>query len=286
MDAAKEIIGSVARWSLLAVAGGLVLVTTVLAVGAGASAVEVDEPTRWTFSDAVWLYDGPVYAPARGIVSPPIGLDKEEPVLCAVPGREPWLTRMNDQGLLVQAGKMPAGRYVVSVMGLPHSRNTFATSELMLSVPRRRSVLLVSTRNYLTFGRYDSRVGVFQLFESFRRVAEPIAIHGGDAESFLLMDRDRRFLRKITELAYVDIQWPIRKAALRAFLRRCGMTQEGVSVSLLTWDASLAEMAAKLGVDSHLILPADTPDSAPAGVHVYSSLEKFNDYLNGLPISD
>lgn len=286
MDAAKESIGFVARWGLLAVATGLVLLTTVLAMSAGIDAVEADAPRQGTFSDVVWLHDLPVYVESRGCVTPPIGFEKEDRILSFVPGREPWLSRRSDRGLLVQVGNVPAGRHVVSVTGLPHSRNTFTVSTLILSVPRRRSVFLIGTENILRFGKSSSRNSAFHMLESFHRTAEPVWIHGGDADTFLRMRHRMGVLHVLSVLTYVDTQFPMREAVFRRFLRRSGLREEGVSVSLMTWDPSLAEMGVRLGLESHLILSEPAPNPAPAGVHVYPSLRKFKEYLDERPISD
>ena len=287
MDGTNESVGFVARGCLLAAAAGLVVLTTALAVSAGIDAVRADEPADGTFSDVVWLQETPVYMESRGVVAPSIAFGEEEAVLCFLPGGEPWVSRMADEGMLVQVGEVSDGLHRVGIAGLPHSRRTFAASELILSAPRNRRVVLISTEGFLpglTTKADDLNVG--DILDELYDTSMIVWIYGGEAEGFT---RQRQTAREFVDgsiLVYLDNKQPIRKGALRAYLRRSGLGGAGASVSLLTLDAPLAIMAAELGVESHLIRAGDLPEPQPPRFHHHRTLRKFKESLSEAPISD
>jgi len=287
LDDTNESGGFVARWCLLAVAAGLVVVTTGLAVSAGIDTLQAAPPSEGVFSDVVWLDESLVYMAVRGHVTPAIGDDRKRPALAFRVGGEPWGAWVSDWGALVQVGYVPDGSHAVGIVGLPHSRWTFTATELILAAPRDQRVALVSAKDILSSWRTKGgQTQVEQIVGELRRSSMIVWICGDDVEGFAQQRRWARHVDDESAFVYVDTRWPIRGMVLRSYLRQAGLAGRDAPVSLVTWDLSLAEVAAGLGIDTHLIVPADFEGPAPRRVRVHDSLRKFKESLNETPISD
>ncbi len=285
MDETNEIIGFLARWSLLAVAAGLVVLTTALVVSAGMNISGESESATMVFSDVLWLRSEPVYISSRGIVTPPVDPENEA-IICYRDGGDPSVSIMSEAGAVIQVGKVSEGSHTVSVLGLPYSRRTFATAELALAASGDRPVILIGVKWLLSNWRTKlGQADVSDIIDQFRGSATIVWLLSGEAEDFL---QQRQWSREICEEAIVVYLGPeesITWDALRVFHRQSGLRDATVPVDLLAFEGPLAMMAARLGIRSHWISSTEPTEPLPKNVRRYSALRKFKESRHEAPIS-
>jgi len=277
----NEILGYLARWSLLALAT-LLVVVVVWMVAAATADVPLGGRGGLTLSDLLWARSGPLDGLALGQVTPPYeGEVRNLPVLCrASEGRlaQGYLT---SNGVRVALTQPTVGPNVIEVRGVPWDyRGMHVSGMTGLVLPSGGRLFLLGAGEY---GLADDhrRKWIEQLVEALEPRGYVVWMFGGSPEAFVERCATLRRTFPSTLIVYIGRADPITRHGLRAFVRISNA--HSLDTAVVTTRAALAEIAGKLGLETHLV-GHDWAIGIPASVHTYSSVAKFKDSLPATPI--
>lgn len=278
-DDLKEPIGFLCRWSLLAVAAGI------LAAGAWAGALAADKAASDV--DAVMVVPDAVLASWakmkwRGCVDPPA-----MPGLCTAlsyrPGGPAIFALTYGKWIYLQVDRPHCGVNRITIKGTPYGAFAYQRIDALLCIiSAETDVFLLDARMAWSVEDLDQLPGCL---EELRRRGQPVFIHAGTTRKFVEVRRRLRKLESSTPVVWEIMTKPQTFKGITYFANRLGRSRPGrPKPFLVTADVALARLADEDDFLTYLIAPP--PEKALSGtIHRLESLAKFKEYLAGQPIS-
>ena len=277
MDDTKEVIGFLARWTLLALAAIMVAVMvwtlSVATLGASSSSGAL------SVSDMLWMKDVDIDYMALGLVRPTP--PPEHPVLCQGPGDRLWQGHLRPDGAVICVSDPFPGVNTVTVRGMPHDRRAFQQCRAIILVAAVDQPMFL-----LSAGEYDfvvdaDRERAKELLAAVQPLGAAAWLFVGRPDAFAAAREHLRTMSPATPVLYLSPTAPMSRDALRVFLRRSNARH--APTTLVTHDADVAAVASNLHVETHLI-GSDRVMSLRESVHRHESVAKFKDSLPTAPI--
>ncbi|MHC4985997.1 MAG: hypothetical protein ACYTFO_07560 [Planctomycetota bacterium] len=286
MSDLKEILGFLARWTVLALVVLIGVGIVSVAVQAGGEAVP-ESAGHLAFGDVLWFRETPIATACYGQTVPAMR-GSEEWLIGQAPGEQFALLLMARTMLvdvyatIVRDPVAVDGVGTLRLAGIPYSRRAFQSTDLVALVERPdRAIWLLDSGLLIDDARRRPALAG-DLIDLLDREGRAICLFGGVPEDFAATRRVFRALRPEMPLVYTDIFNPIRRHLLGKLLSETGADRGGVF--LLTDNLTFATRAARLGVTVHWIAPG-TGEPPPPGVVRHASVSKFKESLARWPIS-
>ncbi len=277
MDDTKEIVGFLARWTLLGLAALMVAVMvwtlSVATVGASTHAGAL------SVSDMLWMKDGDIDYVALGLIRPTP--PPAHPVLCQGPGDRLWQGHLRPDGAHVHVAGPFRGVNTVNLRGMPYDRRAFQQCRaIVLVTPVDQRVFLLSAGEY-DFAAASDRDRAGELLAAVEPLGAVAWLFAGRPDAFAATREHLRAISPTAPVVYLSATAPIGRDGLRVFLRRSYARH--APTTLVTHDAAVAAVAGNLHLETHLI-GDDRAMSLRESVHRHESVAKFKDSLPSAPI--